>query len=135
MNALWGVGYDANGRGDHRRVIAARIIRKKSAAAPRRTTDAPRRHSGRFVSYREPHPEAAASRNRPIRSRSIVKSWRGTATSASPLHRPGRPAALQVPGDALQLHAADHRQRHRGRQRHLGEPGGGVLRSQPGVEM
>jgi hypothetical protein len=49
----------------------------------RRTTDAPRRPSGGFVSSGEPRPEAAANRNRPIRPRSVVKSWRGTATSAN----------------------------------------------------
>ena len=34
-------------------------------------------------SHREPHPEAHASRSRPIRSRIAANSWRGTATSAN----------------------------------------------------
>src|SRR5262249_25671151 len=48
---------------------------------------APRMHGGRssdrFVRRDEPHPEAHASRSRPIRSRIAANSWRGTATSAN----------------------------------------------------
>src|SRR5262245_23866886 len=49
----------------------------------RPTADTRRGPSSRYVSHREPHPEAAASRNRPIRSRSAANSCRGTATSAN----------------------------------------------------
>ena len=45
--------------------------------------------------------------------------------------RPGRAASRGVSHHALQLHAADHRQRDGRHQRHLGEPGRGVLR--PGL--
>ena len=43
----------------------------------RRTSDARRRRSDRFVRRGEPHPEAHASRSRPIRSRIAANSFRG----------------------------------------------------------
>src|SRR5262245_30626665 len=48
-----------------------------------RTLDARRRRLERFVKRGEPHPEAHASRSRPIRPRIAANSLRGTATSAS----------------------------------------------------
>ena len=57
------------------------LIRRNRPA--RRTADARRRHSDRFVRHREPHPEASARRNRPIRSRSAANRGLGTATSAN----------------------------------------------------
>ena len=49
----------------------------------RRTADARGRRPDRFVLRGEPHPEASASRNHPIRPRIAANSGRGTATSAS----------------------------------------------------
>ena len=46
--------------------------------------------------------------------------------------RLGQAAARGVPDDALQLHPADHRQRDRGHQRHLGQPGRRVHRARLG---
>jgi len=54
-----------------------------SEIGPRHTADARRRHSDRFVRHREPHPEASARRNRPIRSSSAANRGLGTATSAN----------------------------------------------------
>src|SRR5262249_55588525 len=48
-----------------------------------RTSDARGRRSDHFGKRGEVHPEAHASRSRPIRSRLAANSWRGTAASAS----------------------------------------------------
>ena len=42
--------------------------------------------------------------------------------------RAGNALSRAVPHHPLQLHPADHRQRYRGHQRHVGEPGGGIQR-------
>jgi hypothetical protein len=65
----------------HRTRPSALLIRRNRPT--RHTADARRRRSDRFVSHRQPHPEASARRSRPIRSRIAANSRRGTATSAS----------------------------------------------------
>ena len=49
----------------------------------RRTANARGRDPNRFVQRGESHPEAPASRSRPIRPRMAANSWRGTAASAN----------------------------------------------------
>jgi hypothetical protein len=69
----------------------------------RRTADARDRRSDPFVKRGEPHPEAHASRSRPIRVRIAANSWRGTATAASwktALHQNLQDASAAVPAYA-----------------------------------
>ena len=56
------------------------------------------------------------------------EQWTQFRDEAGVDRRPGEALSRAVPHDPLQLHATDHRQRHRGHQRHVGEPGGGIQR-------
>ena len=56
------------------------------------------------------------------------ENWKRFHDQARIGRRPGRSAPRGVPHHALQLHPADHRQRDGRHQRHVGEPGRGVLR-------
>ena len=47
--------------------------------------------------------------------------WKDFKTKQELVHAPGRPLSQGVPDLPIQLHAADHRQRHRGHQRHVGQ--------------
>ncbi len=60
--------------------------------------------------------------------RSRARTGRASTDQARIGRRAGQAAPRGVSHHALQLHPAHHRQRHRRHQRHLGQPGRGVLR-------